>query len=78
MHQADAATRPRPPPPLTGGCPCGAIRYQVTALPLLLYACHCTNCQRQSGSALAINMPVRTETLRMPLAKAWQAAWSPP
>jgi hypothetical protein len=65
MHQAAAATRPRPPLPLTGGCPCGAIRYQVTALPLLLYACHCTDCQRQSGSALAINMPVRTETFRI-------------
>jgi hypothetical protein len=44
--------------PMTGGCPCGAIRYQITSFPLLLYACNCTDCQRQSGSAFALNMPV--------------------
>jgi hypothetical protein len=48
----------RPSLPLTGGCPCGAIRYEVASFPLLLYACHCTNCQRTSGSAFALNMPV--------------------
>jgi hypothetical protein len=51
--------------PLTGGCPCGAIRYEITAHPLLLYACHCTNCQRQSGSAFAMNMPVATSAFRI-------------
>jgi hypothetical protein len=44
--------------PLTGGCPCGAIRYQIASFPLLLYTCNCTNCQRISGSAFALNMPV--------------------
>ena len=44
--------------PMTGGCPCGAIRYQITSFPLLLYTCNCTDCQRQSGSAFALNMPV--------------------
>ena len=49
----------RPPAlPLTGGCLCGAIRYQLSDYPMLLYACHCTNCQRQSGGAFAMNMPV--------------------
>ena len=48
----------RPELPLTGGCPCGAIRYEITAFPLLLYTCNCTNCQRTSGSAFALNMPV--------------------
>jgi hypothetical protein len=55
----------RPPPPLTGGCPCGAVRYAIGAFPLLLYACHCTNCQRESGSAFALNMPVRTDAFRI-------------
>ena len=51
--------------PLTGGCLCRAIRYEITALPLIVYACHCTNCQRQSGSAFAMNMPVATDAFRI-------------
>jgi len=49
----------RPALPMTGGCPCGVIRYQITSFPLLLYTCNCTDCQRASGSAFALNMPVR-------------------
>jgi hypothetical protein len=48
----------RPALPLTGGCPCGAARFEVTAMPLLVYACHCTECQRWSGSAFSMSMPV--------------------
>jgi hypothetical protein len=43
---------------LTGGCSCGAIRYEITSFPLLLYSCNCTDCQTASGSAFALNMPV--------------------
>ncbi len=39
---------------LTGGCLCGAIRYEVASEPLLCVTCHCKNCQRQAGSALSI------------------------
>lgn len=49
----------RPALPLTGGCACGAQRYRATALPLTLYACHCTHCQLQSGSAFGLSMTVR-------------------
>jgi hypothetical protein len=45
--------------PLSGGCPCEAVRFQVTAMPLLVYACHCTECQRWSGSAFSLSMPVK-------------------
>jgi hypothetical protein len=48
----------RPVLPMTGGCPCGAIRYRIVSFPLLLYTCNCTDCQRASGSAFALNMPV--------------------
>ncbi len=41
-----------------GGCQCGGIRYVITAPPLTLYACHCTECQRQSSSAFGLSMPV--------------------
>jgi hypothetical protein len=50
----------RPVLPLTGGCSCGAIRYEIASFPLLLYTCNCTDCQTTSGSAFALNMPVST------------------
>jgi hypothetical protein len=50
---------------MAGGCACGAIRYQITSFPLLLYSCNCTNCQTASGSAFALNMPVATENFRI-------------
>jgi hypothetical protein len=37
----------------TGGCLCGAVRYEVEGPPAMVLACHCKNCQRQSGSALS-------------------------
>ena len=55
----------RPALPMTGGCPCGAIRYRITSFPLLLYTCNCTDCQRASGSAFALNMPVLSKDFRI-------------
>ena len=51
--------------PLTGGCQCGAVRYEVTAEPLTLYACHCHDCQQQSGSAFALSMILPRPALRV-------------
>lgn len=56
--------------PMTGGCPCGAVRYEVASFPLLLYTCNCTDCQKASGSAFALNMPVRASDLRILRGKA--------
>jgi hypothetical protein len=44
------------PPPYTGRCLCGAAEYRVTAEPMTVYACHCTNCQKRSGSAFGISL----------------------
>ena len=41
--------------PLEGGCTCGHVRYQLTSDPLIVHCCHCRWCQRQTGSAFAIN-----------------------
>jgi hypothetical protein len=64
----------RPTLPMTGGCSCGAIRYEIASFPLLLYTCNCTNCQTRSGSAFALNMPVRTKDfhIRKGEPKAWR------
>ncbi len=40
----------------TGGCTCGAIRYELTAEPLIVHACHCRDCQRITGSAFVLNL----------------------
>jgi hypothetical protein len=37
--------------PFSGGCACGAIRYECSALPLRMLNCHCRDCQLASGSA---------------------------
>src|SRR5216683_6526100 len=41
---------------LKGGCACKAVRYQLTADPLIVHACHCRDCQRITGSAFVLNM----------------------
>jgi hypothetical protein len=48
----------RPTLPMTGGCSCGVIRYEIASFSLLVYTCNCTDCQTRSGSAFAVNMPV--------------------
>ncbi|HHS83081.1 MAG TPA: GFA family protein [Devosia sp.] len=49
--------------PQTGGCQCGQVRYRLTAPPIVLYACHCTSCQKQSGSAFGLSLWVRKNDL---------------
>jgi hypothetical protein len=63
----------RPVLPLTGGCSCGAIRYEIASFPLLLYSCNCTDCQTATGSAFALNMPVTTADFHIlkGAAKGW-------
>ena len=42
--------------PLTGGCLCGALRYEISEAPLLTYTCHCTDCQTLTGSSYRVNV----------------------
>ncbi|KAL6906722.1 hypothetical protein GGI43DRAFT_238306 [Trichoderma evansii] len=71
--------------PMQGGCPCGHIRYQINLPPLLVQTCHCTLCQRQMGSAFAINAIIESSAVSLlpsaplttPLSKAEQSSSSP-
>jgi hypothetical protein len=54
-----------------GGCACGAVRYRLSSEPLFVHCCHCLNCQRQTGSAFAINLLIEAERVEI-LAKAPQ------
>ena len=38
-----------------GGCVCGAVRYRIKADPQFGAVCHCTWCQKRSGSAFSFN-----------------------
>lgn len=49
--------------PLAGGCQCASRRYLLTAAPLTLYCCHCSECQAQSSSAFGMSMLVAREAL---------------
>ncbi|OAQ72811.1 glutathione-dependent formaldehyde-activating [Pochonia chlamydosporia 170] len=51
--------------PMQGGCPCGHIRYQINQPPLLVHCCHCTSCQRELGSAFAINAIIERDELKL-------------
>jgi hypothetical protein len=39
-----------PIPPFAGGCQCGAVRYQLTAVPTAAIICHCRMCQKAAGA----------------------------
>jgi hypothetical protein len=41
-----------------GACRCGQIRVRVTTPPLLTMACHCTGCQRMTGSAFSLSIAI--------------------
>lgn len=40
---------------MEGGCTCGHVRYQLATNPLIVHCCHCRWCQRQTGTAFALN-----------------------
>ncbi len=47
--------------PLEGGCDCGAVRYRMQSVPLFVHCCHCRWCQRETGSAFALNAMIEAE-----------------
>jgi hypothetical protein len=38
-----------------GGCTCRAVRYRMTSAPMFVHCCHCRWCQRETGTAFALN-----------------------
>lgn len=58
-----ADDRPGPAFSHEGGCLCGAVRYAVTAEPLHTTICHCTFCQRLTGSAFLVEPIFRAADL---------------
>jgi hypothetical protein len=51
---------------IAGGCRCGAVRYELRAeVQPPVYACHCHQCQRWSGSAFSLQVLVPEDELRV-------------
>ena len=52
-------------PIIKGGCLCGAVRYESTAEPAVVMACHCATCQKNTGGAFSLNlaMPASSVTI---------------
>ena len=51
--------------PPTGGCQCGAVRYEITEAPQLAYTCHCTDCQRMTSSAFSIGVVLPANAFKL-------------
>jgi len=46
-----------------GACTCGAVRFRMTSGPLFVHACHCRWCQRETGSAFALNAMIEADRI---------------
>jgi len=45
---------------LEGRCTCGHVRYRISVEPMFVHCCHCRWCQRETGSAFALNALVES------------------
>ncbi len=64
--------------PLTGGCLCGAVRFEVSEPPLFASYCHCTRCQRRTGTASSAQARLAAGSLRMTEGEELLRAFEPP
>jgi len=47
--------------PFEGGCACRAVRYRMTSAPIVVHGCHCTWCQRETGTVFAANAVIEAD-----------------
>jgi hypothetical protein len=62
---------------LTGGCGCGAVRFEVTAPLVSAGYCHCTRCQRRTGTAASANARTEPDAFRITAGEQRLRAWKP-
>ncbi|QEC46457.1 GFA family protein [Baekduia soli] len=68
---------PAPSLPLTGGCGCGAVRFEIDE-PLVGAAyCHCTRCQHRSGTGFQASARAAPGSVRLTAGEEHLRAWSP-
>lgn len=64
--------------PLTGGCLCGGVRFEVTEPPVSAGYCHCTRCQRRTGTAASVQTRLAPGSLRVLSGEDLLRAYEPP
>jgi len=64
--------------PLTGGCLCGGVRFELTEAPLSASYCHCTRCQRRTGTAASANARIAPGSLRVVTGEELIRCYQPP
>jgi hypothetical protein len=72
---------PAPPSaesPLQGGCLCGAVRYEISAPAVSASYCHCTHCQRRTGTGTSANLRVPRAGFRLLSGSEQLHAYQPP
>jgi hypothetical protein len=62
---------------LTGGCGCGAVRFEVSEPLLFAGYCHCTRCQRRTGSAASANAATAPGSFRIVQGEDRVGTWKP-
>jgi hypothetical protein len=63
--------------PITGGCNCGAVRFEITGPFEGASYCHCTRCQRRTGTAAAPNARTAPGTFRILQGEDQLRSWHP-
>jgi hypothetical protein len=48
-----------------GGCTCRYIRYRMMSSPLFVHCCHCRWCQRETGTAFALNAMIEADRVQL-------------
>jgi hypothetical protein len=51
--------------PVEGGCTCREVRYRMLSAPMFVHCCHCRWCQRETGSAFALNALIESDRIEV-------------
>jgi hypothetical protein len=64
--------------PLTGGCMCGSVRFEVAEQPVTASYCHCKRCQRRTGTAASVSARIVPGSLRITSGEELIRSFDPP
>ena len=65
-------------PSVTGGCLCGGVRFELSEPPHVAGYCHCTRCQRRTGTAASAQARIDGRTFRFVRGEELVKGWRPP
>ncbi|MEJ7824086.1 MAG: GFA family protein [Solirubrobacteraceae bacterium] len=65
-------------PCLTGGCLCGGVRFELAEPPRVAGYCHCTRCQRRTGTGSSAGARIDGRTLTLLAGEELVHGWRPP